>query len=75
MTNAIMMNDSSKRKERATTIDGERISLYVETNGVVEEHSVLWNDTDVAPQILQPKLANVRAKKWYTSSIDIIKSK
>ena len=42
MTNAIMMNDSSKRKERATTIDGERISLYVETNGVVEEHSVLW---------------------------------
>ena len=31
-----------KRGKWVIKIHGERISLYVEANGVVEEHSVLW---------------------------------
>jgi hypothetical protein len=44
MENATKNYEGSKKKrgKRVIKIQGERISLYVEANGVVEEHSVLW---------------------------------
>ena len=38
-------------------------ALYIETNGVIEQHSVLWNNANVAPQVLQPKFADIRTEK------------
>ena len=49
-------------------------ALYIETNGVIEQHSVLWNNANVAPQVLQPKFADIRTEKWDTSGIYIVKS-
>ena len=37
--------------------------LYIETNGVVEKHSVLRHDADVASKALKPKSPYIRTEE------------